>query len=341
MRAVCHLAGMPICRARLAFFATWLHAVECSISEAKQISYNSYAFKWTGVVPTLLDRDGEPIATSYSYQSGVGGILTVDSYSQYNNVERAGQLNKDGAYDTFTFETWRFMVQQRTNDGSNRYAVEASTDPSSPYQLYMPRLSVTIPAGRQLGHPGFGSGDAASGDMGDASSGEDETPAMLHIQSARIAPFLTYASINGGVIVSADTPTTYSCTGHGASAPGASYVCGYSVSVPLPPYFDSTSKIQSCALISETQLACNESPNFPPSPPSPPSPPPSPPSPPPPPWPEVAALTRMDVAGWVVTGILIPFFLVLGLAVHYKQKKLKLAAGYPAVTAGSAANTRA
>ena len=306
--------------------ATWLHSVDAVITSAKQISYNQYAFKWVGVVPTLLDSQGEQIAASYSWQTGVGGILTIDSYSQYGNVDRAGQLNTDSSgritFDTFKFETWRALVQKHRNDGSNRYQVEGDLSASSPYQLYMPKLSVTLPARRQLGHPGFGSGDDASGD---ASSGEEEEPqpAMLHIMSSRVAPILTYASING-VIVSADNPETYACTGQGSSAPGASYVCGYSVSVPLPSFFDPTiHTVQACALISETESACNETPNFPPSPPSPPSPPPSPPEPPPPPWPEVAPLTRMDVAGWVATGVLIAFFVGLGFAVEFKQRQQK------------------
>ena len=225
-----------------------------AILYARQTSFNAYTVTMTAtpdMLPILLDSYDTVIPTTSVNvsinASTLEAIVTiVDCDRDCNNVNRVAQLDANGGFvDQLSFDTWKLLVDSASNDGSQRFQVPASTDLSSSYQLYSPRMSI--------------------------SASED----AMTVEAPRLA-LLTYVSVSN-LIVSADNPSTYTCADP-SDDPGT---CAYSRTVALPADFSNSTSAQACAIISTgmmADIACTQFPYALPLPPLPPSPPPSPPS---------------------------------------------------------------
>jgi hypothetical protein len=291
---------------RLILYAC-VSSAAAAITSLKQISYNQYELAFTGGEPRLEDSDGAILPSSLS-----GSVITLNETGHWNNVQSASQL--EGAIRTAfmgTFSSWYALYSAAGSDGNQRQQVPGSTVVNSPYALYTPRMTVN--------------GDPGSGEAWNFDVGSGPSSSVVTIQANRVASVLTYVLMEGGIVVAAHKPSTYTC----ASASADPRFCAYSVTVPLPASFvDGTTIITACALISETESSCTTYPYAAPTPPAPPAAPPSPPrlpeppSPPPAPKPPdqtpmgSAAIASTDLVAWIVIGSIAGAGVLLGAAFH-------------------------
>ena len=255
------------------------------ITSVKQTAFNQYTVTWTGNSPSLLsltDEEGEVISATRCDSGPQEATLTVTDATHYNNVY---SVTQEGG-NTINIKSWHALYLQ--SSACCREPVEGRSEADSSYQLYTPRLSVSLNAG--------------------------ETE--LTITANRLAPQLTYVKTAGNVIVAADHPagssvasddttSTYECANDGESPS----TCAYSRTVAMPAGWTSAEQLTVCALLSDAEKTCNTFPLKPPSPPSPPeSPPPpplappSPPSPPAPPSPPLSITGGLGASGGLPPG---------------------------------------
>lgn len=273
-----------------------------AITSVEQTAYDQYTVVATALSSpgalTLHDPEGDEIPSTTA-----GDVLTVSSSAHYNNVASVKQVDGSGdEVDSMNFYSFHALLTSTA--ACCRVPLDGSTDASSSFQVFTPRMSLS---GNQL-----------------------------TITANRVASVLTYATVEGGVVLAADRPAS-------VADPGATYTR----TVPIPASaldggaLASGVTLRACALLSDEEETCTTIPYASPSPPTPPllppvppSNPPSPPTPPTPPPPQSPPPSAAQL-GWEIVVAVVGGVLGLSLivcAVWWVSSKKKHAPSTKAVT---------
>lgn len=294
-----------------------------AIYSGRQTAYNAYEILFAAGEPTpsLTDTDGYVISTGLSVAVSPAGTATytVTDEMYLNNIQGAHQDENDPGWATNALiENTTIGLYPWHNAFSDaqeccREQVPGSTDPTSDFQMYAPRLTVDVGANTAT------------------------------LEANAVGPQMTYLVTTSNMVITLDTPESY---GSGAYNSGAKALpSGWTSDDALTACALITEEKYACT----TYPYVSPSPPMPPEqPPSPPTPPPLPPMPPrplsppaPPPYPPRPPPSQSPLEGvnagaqnllldnWVSIlcaigiGILVTYGTILAIKMYKNKERMK------------------